>query len=76
MFEKKITLPSLRNQNWKNIKAESEKKKKKTNYYHISERAITQLNELINAGAKFVYNKIGVSLKNRNRNLKAWIKKN
>ncbi len=34
MSEKKTRLPSLRNQNWKTIKAETKKKK---NYSHISQ---------------------------------------
>ena len=50
MYEKKITLPSIININWKTLKAETEK------IYllltHISTKNITELNELIYAGAK------------------------
>ena len=46
MFEKKIRLPSLRNQDWKTVKAETEKINEFT---HISTNNITELNELINA---------------------------
>ena len=46
--EQKTTLPSLRNQDWKKIKLETEKVK---GLQHIP-TDITDLNEIIDAGAK------------------------
>ena len=65
MSEKKITLPSLRNQNWKTVNIETEKINELT---HMSTNNITELNELIYARAKLFCENIGVSLKNSNRN--------
>ena len=56
--EKKTTLPSLRNQDWKIIKAETEKVKELST--HIPTNNITKLNELIYAGAKSTSTKISV----------------
>ena len=67
MSEKKTRLPSLRNQDWKTVKAETEKK---LLFTHLSTNKITELNELIYAGVKLVCNKTGVSLKNTNRKSK------
>ena len=65
--EKKTTLPSLRNQDWKTVKTETEKINKLLT--NMSMKNITELNEQINAGAKLVCNKIGVPLKK----LKTWM---
>ena len=58
MFEKKTTLPSQRNLNWKAIKLETEKIYELLTY--ISTNNITELNELIYAGEKLVREKIDV----------------
>ena len=67
MSEKKTSLPSLRNQDWKTVKAETAKINELST--HILMKNITKLNEVIYAGAKLIYEKIGVSLKNTSRNL-------
>ena len=66
MSEKKTTLPSLRNHDWKILKSET--KKINTLLTHISTYNILQLNELIYA--KLVCDKINVPRKNINRNSK------
>ena len=67
--EKKTILPSLRNQDWKTVKAEMEKINKLLTV--ISTNDITELNELILVRVKLVCEKISVSLKkNTNRNSK------
>ena len=66
--KKKTTLPSLKNCEWKTVKLETEKINKLLT--DISTNKITKLNELIYAGAKLVCDKIGVPLKNTNRNSK------
>ena len=68
MTEKKTTLPSLRNQDWKNDKVETEKINKL--FRNIPVCNITELNELIYAGAKRVCDKNGVPLRNPTRNTK------
>ena len=68
MSEKKTTLPSLRNQDGKTARVETYKINELLT--HISTYNITELNELIYAEAKLVWNRIGVSLKNTNRNSK------
>ena len=65
MAEKMTILPSLRNQDWKIAKAESEKK-----LTIISTNNITEINELIYAGTKSYRDKIDIPVKNTNRNLK------
>ena len=71
MTEKKITLPSLRKQDWKKIKIETEKVNKLLP--DILMGNITELNELIYAGRKLVCEKIGISQGNPNRNTKTWM---
>ena len=68
MFKKKSTFPSLRNQDLKTVKAGSQKVNELLTY--ISTNNIKELSELIYAGAKFVWDKIDVPLKNTNRNSK------
>ena len=68
MYEMKTRLPSLRNQDSKTVKAEIEKINKLL--IDISRKNITELNELISAGAKLDCDKIGFPLKNMNRNSK------
>ena len=58
----KITLPSLRNIEWKIVRAETNKVNQVLTY--ISTNNITESNELIYAGAKLVYEKIGIPSKN------------
>ena len=70
MNGEKTTLPSLRNMEWRTVKTETEKIKQVLTY--ISTNNITELNELIYAGAKFVCEKIGVPFKKheeKNQNL-------
>ena len=57
----KTTLPSLRNIEWRTVKAETNKVNQVLTY--ISTNNITKLNELIYAGAKLVCEKIGISSK-------------
>ena len=65
MSEKKTRLASLRNQDWN--RAETEKINELLT--HISMN-ITELYELIYAGAKLVRDKVSVCSKNMNRNTK------
>ena len=65
MSEKKITLSSLKNQDWKILKVESEKNKRIINTY------LNELHQLIYAGRKLVGHKTRVSLKKTNRNSKS-----
>ena len=58
----KATLPSLRNIEWRIVKAETNKVNQVLTY--ISMNNITELNELIYAGAKLVCEKIGIPSKN------------
>ena len=53
-FEKKTRLPSLRNQDWKTVKAETGKINELTD---ILTNNITELNDLIHAGAKLLCEK-------------------
>ena len=55
MSEKKTTLPSLRNQDWKKSQSRNWKNNLIINTYLTNN--ITELNELIYAGAKLVYDK-------------------
>ena len=68
MTEKKTTLPPLRNQDWKKVKVETEKIIKLLP--NIPTDNVTELNELIYAGTKLVFDKIGVPLRNTDRNIK------
>ena len=68
MSEKKTTLPSLRNQDGRTVKAETEKVNDLLT--NILTNDITELNNLICAGSKLVYNKIGIPLKPTNRKSK------
>ena len=52
MSEKKTTLPSFKNQDWKTVKAVTEEINKSLT--HISTNSIMELKELIYAGAKLV----------------------
>ena len=58
MSSEKTTLPSLRNLEWKTLKLETNKINHILPY--ISTNNITELNELIYAGAKLVCEKIGI----------------
>ena len=68
--EKKTSLPSLTKQAWKKVKIETEKVNKL--YPNIPTSNITELNELTYERAKLVWDKIGIPLKNPNRNIKHW----
>ena len=68
MTEKKAILLSLMNQEWKKVKAKTKKVNK--SFKNIPTDNITELNELIYAGEKLVSDKIGVPLRNTNRNTK------
>ena len=61
MSSEKITLPSLRNIEWRIVKAETNKVNHVLAY--ISTNNITELNELIYAGEKLVGKKIGIPSK-------------
>ena len=68
MNSEKTTLPSLRNIEWRTVKTEKNKINQVLPY--ISTNDITELNELICAGAKLVGDKIGIpskSTKNQNQ---------
>ena len=58
MNREKITLPSLRNIKWRTVKTETNKINQVLPY--ISTNNITELNEVINAGAKLVCEKIEI----------------
>ena len=72
MSDKKTTLPCLINQDWKAVKAETNKKikQKKELLSHISMKDITERNELIYALVKLVCDELGVSRKSTNRKSK------
>ena len=61
MSEKKTTLPSLRNQDWRTVKSETETVNDLLS--NIPTNDITDLNDLIYEGAKLICEKIGVPLK-------------
>ena len=61
MNREKITLPSLRNIEWRIVRAETNKVNQVLAY--ISTNNTTELNELIYAGAKLVCEKIGIPSK-------------
>ena len=58
MDNKKTTIPSLRNVEWRIVKTETNKIKQVVPY--ISTNSITELNEVIYAGNKLVWKKIGI----------------
>ena len=62
MRGEKTTLPSLRNIKWRTVKTETNKMNEVLS--DISMNIITELNELIIAGAKLVCEKIGIPSKN------------
>ena len=64
----KTTLPSLRNLEWRTLKTETNKINKMLPY--ISTNNISELNDLINAGAKFVCEKSGVPSKSTKKQSK------
>ena len=66
MNSEKATLPSLRNIEWKTVKTETNKINQVLTY--ISMNNITELNELIYAGAKLVCEKIGIPSKGTKEN--------
>ena len=66
MSEKKTTLPSLRNQNWKTVKAETKKKKWLINKYPNEQHHRIKRSNLCRR--EIILWKIGVSPKNTNSN--------
>ena len=72
LSEKKIVLPSLRNQDWKTVKAETVKINDLIT--NIPNNNITELKNLIYAGAKLVCEKVGFPLENKNKIAKPWCK--
>ena len=76
MSEKKTTWPSLKKPRLENCQGRNWKINELLT--HITTKNITKLNELIDAGAKLVYDKSDVPLKNTNRNSKPeweiWLK--
>ena len=71
MNSEKTTLPSLRNIEWRTHKIEINKIKQVL--LCISTNNITELNELINAGAKLVCERIGIPSKSRNKKIETRI---
>ena len=61
MNSEKSTLPSLRNIEWRKVKAETNKVNQELTY--ISTNNITELDELIYAGVELVCEKIGIPSK-------------
>ena len=68
MNNKKTTLPSLRNIEWRTVKTETNRISQVLPY--ISTNNITVLNELIYAGANLVCEKIGISSKSTKKKSK------
>ena len=68
MNSRKTTLPSLRNIEWRTLKIKTNKINKILLY--ISTNKITELNELIYAGANIVREKIGIRPKSTKKKLK------
>ena len=58
MTVKKTTLPSLRNQDWKKVKVETEKVNKLL--INIPTNNISEQNDLIHTRGKLIRNKIGI----------------
>ena len=71
MSEKKTTLPSLWNQNWRTVKYET--KKVNDLLTNISTNDITELNDLIYAEAKLVCEKNWGLLEDRRQKVKTWV---
>ena len=67
MTKKKTTLPSPRKQDCKKVEVETKKINKVLTDIPTD---ISELNVLVYAGAKLVCDKIGVTIRNRNRNSK------
>ena len=67
-MEKTTTLPSLRNIEWRTVKTETGKINQVLTI--ISTKNITELNELIFAGAKLVCEKVRAPLKSTNKKSK------
>ena len=61
MSEKKNTLPSLKNQDWKTVKFKTDKENDLVT--NIQTNGITELNDLIYAGAKLVWKTKGAPWK-------------
>ena len=68
--KKKPTLPSLRNQDWRTVKSETEKVNDLLT--NILTNDITKFNDLIYAGADLVCEKIRVPLKTKEWKSKPW----
>ena len=68
MSEKKTTLPSIRNQDWRIVRSQTEKVN--DSLTNIPTNDITELNDLKYARAKLVSEKIGVPLKTTDRKSK------
>ena len=68
MGNKKTTLPSLRNIEWRIVKTETNKIKQVVPY--ISTNNITELNEIIYAGAKLVCEKIRIPSKSTKKKIR------
>ena len=68
MNREKTTLPSLRNIEWRTIKIETEKNNQILPYLLTND--ITELKELIYAGAKLVCEKIGIPSKSTKKKSK------
>ena len=69
MTEKKITLLSFGNQDWKKVEIETEKVNKLLP--NIPTGNITELKVLVYARAKLVCDKIGIPQRNPDRNIKS-----
>ena len=69
MSSEKTTLPSIRNIEWKTLKIETNKINHILPY--IRTNNITELNELIYAGGKFVSEKIGIPSKSTRKQSKS-----
>ena len=59
MTEKNTTWMSLRNEDWKKVNVSTEKEKKL--FTNITRRNASELNELIYASVKLIFDKIGVT---------------
>ena len=64
----KTTLPSLRNIEWRTFKTETNRINQMLHYISINN--ISELNDLIDAGEKLVYEKIGVQSKSMKKQFK------
>ena len=68
MNKQNITLPSLRNTEWRTVNMKTESINQVPTYTPI--KNITESNEVIYAGAKVVCGKIGIALKSTNKESK------